>query len=372
MIDQTVSEAPATGSCSWAAVVATYNRADILVSCVRRICGQTVLPRQLIIVDASPNWEVSKSQVFEAIPCEIRQCMEFVYCEARAASITIQRNQGLEEAKADIVFLIDDDSLMHATCAAEILRIYNHDVGQTVVGVQAALSKQHPEHAQVDLDSRKTAGTRGVFARFLSQLLPSTGVRWIRTNLLLMNRESRFLPYDGDYPDHPVPAAVMELDVEPVRLMHGCRMTYRRQVIADVGFDDFLLSYCPGEDADASYRASRKGALLTAQRALIYHHESGAGRIKRRQATALTVLNKAVMTRRHSSDLLRDRRRCYRLAFRFLVAETLKDALALRWSFPQTRGVLAALRHVRTALRIPLPELRQWYADMQRSILSWR
>jgi glycosyltransferase involved in cell wall biosynthesis len=45
----------------------------------------------------------------------------WVYNSAEHRSSTLQRNQGLQLATADVVFLLDDDSLMYPTCAEEIM-----------------------------------------------------------------------------------------------------------------------------------------------------------------------------------------------------------------------------------------------------------
>ncbi|HEY8926198.1 MAG TPA: glycosyltransferase, partial [Polyangia bacterium] len=90
---------------TWALTVATYKRHQILAECVKRALRQTVGPAEIVIVDASPNWQEGKVAI-EAlcreagVPCQ--------YVEASVPSSAVQRNQGIALARADVLFMIDD------------------------------------------------------------------------------------------------------------------------------------------------------------------------------------------------------------------------------------------------------------------------
>jgi glycosyltransferase involved in cell wall biosynthesis len=44
-------------SLTWALVIATYKREHILLRCLRLAAVQTRLPKEIIVVDASPDYE---------------------------------------------------------------------------------------------------------------------------------------------------------------------------------------------------------------------------------------------------------------------------------------------------------------------------
>ena len=46
-----------TKSLSWALFIATYKREHILLRCLRLAAGQTRPPKEIIVVDASPDYE---------------------------------------------------------------------------------------------------------------------------------------------------------------------------------------------------------------------------------------------------------------------------------------------------------------------------
>jgi len=137
---------------SWALVISTYNRKDVLLRCINTALTQTVPPAEVIVVDASADWEANREQVERAVaPSHPR--VKFEYREARQKRLPAQRNQGIELATADVLFMIDDDSLMYPDCAEEILRVLPEvDVfvaglgtGGTLMGCARRLRRDRPD-----------------------------------------------------------------------------------------------------------------------------------------------------------------------------------------------------------------------------------
>jgi glycosyltransferase involved in cell wall biosynthesis len=120
---------PAT-ALTWALVVPTYMREDVLPRCLRLGAAQTRPP--LEIVDSSPGRKSTRERILREIS-PLWPGIRWHYVEAERRSITSQRNQGVRAASADVVFLFDDDSLMYPDCAAEIMRVYDADTGRSVV-----------------------------------------------------------------------------------------------------------------------------------------------------------------------------------------------------------------------------------------------
>ena len=63
--------------------------------------------------------------------------IRWTYVAAARRSSASQRNQGVRLSTADILFLIDDDSLMYPDCAEQIMRIYEADKDKAVSGINA-------------------------------------------------------------------------------------------------------------------------------------------------------------------------------------------------------------------------------------------
>ena len=121
-----------------------------------------------------------------------------------------QRNQGIALATADILFLIDDDSLMYPGCAGRIMAIYEADRDGAVAGVQATLAAAPPGDLEV-ADGRKKTGYGAVPEVRGGRLRTVKEALW--RHLFLMDAPTLFIPYDGAYPRRPLPSAIARLGV---------------------------------------------------------------------------------------------------------------------------------------------------------------
>jgi glycosyltransferase involved in cell wall biosynthesis len=187
---------------TWALVVATYMREDVLPRCLRLGAAQTRPPLEIIVVDSSPGWESTRERVLHEIAPRWPG-IRWHYVKAERRSSASQRNQGIRAASADVVFLFDDDSLMYPDCAAEIMRVYGADNGRSVVGVNATNVAAPPDASpgsEVSVPTEfRTAKNYGPVAR------------WVRRQL---RADDIFIPYDRSFPAHPLPTTVAALAVD--------------------------------------------------------------------------------------------------------------------------------------------------------------
>lgn len=349
---------------SWGLVIATYQREKILSQCLQLAVEQTRKPGEIIVIDASENWQSTRSQIMAEIAANYPE-IRWIYQAADQRGLPLQRNQGLALATADIAFLLDDDSLMYPTCAEEIMRVYEADTEGVVKGVQSILASTLPSEVTVT-DTPKAVGS------YRDQWIPGieSVQRFIWRHLFLMDSDFLCIPYDGEFPNYSVPPSLSHLNVRPVKIFHGCRMTYRREAIAQEPFEPLLLFYALLEDMDASYRVSRHGMLLETSDAKLHHFQSSSGRLSRYVVSILSAMNQAVCLRRYSNDLKRDRDRFYWLTVRRVLAEMFKDGLSRRWTFPQVRGLLSALKYSPQVFKLSDEELAHWYPCFQKELIA--
>jgi glycosyltransferase involved in cell wall biosynthesis len=343
---------------TWALVIATYRREHILPRCLRLAVAQTRPPVEIIVVDASPNWEKTRDEIMAGLAAthpEIR----WVYVAAEKRSSASQRNQGIRLASADLLFLIDDDSLMYPDCAAQILRIYEADEGAAVAGVNAMhvpVPPDQPEDALAQPPSEHgTTKQYGPLARLIRRILRA---------------DDLFVPYDATFPQHVIPEAVRSLPIGTRPLMVGWGMTFRREIAQQEPFEEIMTHYAAGEDSDMGYRASRHGLLLTALEARLCHLGAGGGRLHPFVVAALGNLNPLVLHRLYSTDLARSRRRSRGLLWRRFWILLAKDLSRLRLSVPNGRGILFAWRWLGRIFAKSEPELRAWYPEFQKQLIA--
>ena len=351
---------------TWALCTPTLNRIDVLLLALGCALAQTRPPSEIIIVDAGEGWEADRARVEVALADH--PAVRLVYLHSPVRSITHQRNLATQAATADILFCLDDDTLMFPDCAETILQVYEADGAGAIAGVTANNDPVSPLAApQIERklsgiqDKAKRSGTRNRLTR------------WIWREIFLMDTLRLFVPYDSRRRTTSAEdvARLGQPDLYPALTMIGFAMTVRRSVALAEPFDPWLLSYAPCEDTDATYRFSRHGLLVLAGKARLHHYEVAAARLNRHRVAALFLLNVAFFTRQHSDDLPRHRRRYFSLARRRVLAEFLKDGLGLRVRFPQVRGTLYALRRAPEIFDHSDARLGEDYQAIQREVLTW-
>ena len=364
--DKAVLQPTAGRPLTWALCTPTLNRIEVLLLALGCALAQTRPPAEVIIVDAGDGWEADRARVEQALASH--PAVRLVYLHSPVRSITHQRNLATQAATADILFCLDDDTLMFPDCAETILRVYEADRAGAIAGVTAnndpvsPLAAPEIERKLTGLqDKSKRSGTRNRLTR------------WIWREIFLMDTLRLFVPYDSRRQTTSTEdvARLGQPDLTPALTMIGFAMTVRRNVALAEPFDPWLLSYSPCEDTDATYRFSRHGLLVLSGKARLHHYEVAAARLNRHRVAALFLLNVAFFTRQHSDDLPRHRRRYFALARRRVFAEFLKDGLGLRFRFPQVRGTLYALRRAPEIFDHPDTRLGEDYQAIQREVLTW-
>jgi colanic acid/amylovoran biosynthesis glycosyltransferase len=341
---------------SWSLAIATYNRRDILPRCLRLAAQQSLAPLEIIVVDASPDWEVSRAASLAGLP-DCYPGIRWQYVPAQRRSIAVQRNQAIRLSHADIMFLIDDDSLMYPDCAEQIMQVYQADVDGAVAGVMACETAIPPDVAVPG--GATSPGTLQPMLR-----------RWKDWLLRRLNVENYLLPYEQNPNPAVLPKALQSLRTFAIPRMYGACMTFRRRVVQTERFEEVLEAYSYLEDCDAGYRASRRGLLLLAQDARLCHVRDPSGRLSDFTLTTLGAFNALVLHRLHSRDQDYSRRVYRSFLGKQVLVMALRDLSKMEWSLPRARGILRACHGFRSVFRSSPEELREWYPRFQRGLIA--
>jgi hypothetical protein len=78
-------------SLTWALVVATYKREHILLRCIRLAAVQARLPKEIIVVDASPDYEKTRDLVTHEFG-ELYPQIQLIYVKASQCQVVPSRN----------------------------------------------------------------------------------------------------------------------------------------------------------------------------------------------------------------------------------------------------------------------------------------
>jgi GT2 family glycosyltransferase len=311
---------------SWALMICTYNRPDMLQRCVRLALRQTRPPEQIVIVDASAEWEPSARAIAEVIATE-HPGLPFVYEPAKVRSITHQRNQALPKVTSDVVFAIDDHSLMDQTCAEAVMRVYEADPDEQIAGVGTTTIDTPPDEASTEPRREQEADAPAV----------NPFRQWLERQL---HMDRQFVPYRaGDSLEEKAVYVNGERRIS-VGVLNGFRITFRRKYGAKVGWCEALRYYGLHEDADFSYRLSRLGLVVIASDAQLCHCQAPGGRLSRDVVGKLRVLNLVALHKTYSEDLQSSALRILGSYLRFAGVYLVIDPARKRYTLPTVRAYL--------------------------------
>jgi GT2 family glycosyltransferase len=229
-----------------AVVIPTKNRPQDLDLTVETLLAQTVLPRQLIVIDQSPTDE-SEKRVFRrchTLDCESQDPPELVYRRDTSISgLTAARNCSLKVVRTNIVLFLDDDVILEPDFIEQLLGAY--ELRPDATGVSGVVTNYSPPPGLFRLWSR-------VFMR---------GPFWDDRQPVYWNAHR---PRGG----------------EPMRVtrLGGGLMSFRMPAIAGMKFDENLRGACDGEDVEFCAQLHPSAVLLIEPKARLIHNQSPAGR----------------------------------------------------------------------------------------------
>ena len=348
---------------TWALVVCTYRRADVLLRCLRAGVRQTIPPIEIIVVDASPDWDEARDRVMHEIAANAPP-VNWRYVRANIPSLPAQRNQGIALATADILFMIDDDSILYPDCAQEILNVYAADTNHQIAAVGAVPAPGEPPDGSglpPQADPTQWASPNRLFAHLRY---------WL--SLPFDRGERSFIPYAGHWPTQTIPPQCSRLNLQLARTLNGYRMTFRRQVIAKTGFTALLAGSPPFEDIEATHRASQYGVIVNAPRARLCHLTWNSARLNQLAYSALWVTNAAALHVLYGHDQRALRRIWRRRTGRAMWLHLLKDLLKRRLHFPEFRGIRRGRKMLDRIYAKTPEQLARWYPRVQSMIRRWR
>ncbi len=345
---------------TWSLVVCTLNRREILLKCLEATLKQSRKPQQMIIVDASDDWQESKKYIANSLGATLLE-PEFIYIGSEIKSSTYQRNVGLKLCRSDVVFFIDDDAFMYADYAEKVMQIYEMDEKGLIGGIMGVLAESEPDKDETsDAVSQAISPDSGIkrlknsFSNYLSEF-------WYQTELLI--------PYNGKYYYNNMAETFGPDLVADIALLHGCRMTFRTNIVREVGgFNEILTRGAIAEDSDLSYRISQKHALVLALQAKICHWQTQVERLNRFKNVQLGILNAVALFLLNNNFQSGIRLAVYRFALTRLLLEFCRDCFKPQRGFVQTRGALAAMKVIPQILSMTPEKLRTWYPSFQVSV----
>jgi GT2 family glycosyltransferase len=244
-------------------ILCTRNRFEDFKKTLPSIAAQTRLPDELIVVDSSDARQIEAYLGSASLPFPARYFHTL-------PGLTLQRNHGIRECGADLIFFFDDDVELDPNYLAEAEKVFAQDVIRAIGAVGGRVANPYGSQPQ----TIRFRIERGIFG-FLHWLFGLGGVGNGRFRLSGM-------------PVHPRDT----LQSGYIECLSGCCMAFRREVFEKASFDEALARYGLMEDVDISRQTLDAGYKIYYQAsAALVHNESAANRLNVQQWAEMSVVN---------------------------------------------------------------------------------
>lgn len=261
-------------------IVCTYMRPEPVLNLLQSIREQTLYPSEILIIDGSTD---DKTEVI----LEENNCKNLKYFLVNKGSrgLTKQRNYGIERVnmESEIVFFLDDDTVLEANYFEEILKTY--ECYPEALGVGGYIVEEtksefvgydyQPKINEFYFDGwKRKDGIRFVMRKKLgldSNCPPGY------SSLFSHGRSVGFLPPSGK--------------IYEVEMLMGGVSSFRKEVFDTLQFSNYFEGYGLYEDADFTLRVSKIGKLYLNTAAQLYHYHDVAGRPNKYQYGKMVVRN---------------------------------------------------------------------------------
>ena len=248
---------------SISALVATRNRYLPLKRMLDSLAKQSAQPLEMIVIDGSDNDE-TKTLCHSKIP---HLKTNIIYHRATEIGAATQRNQAMEYATQDFVWLLDDDITFEPDCVKRLWQALQND--SKLGGVNAMITNQK-------------YSPPGKISRHLFQFLHGSFEKSYAGKCI--GPALNLLPEDN--PNLP--------EIVPVEWLNSTCVMYRKAALPNPLFPPVFTGYSLMEDVTISLTVGKKWQLANARTARIFH-DSQPGDHKNN----LGVLAKMDLVNRH-------------------------------------------------------------------------
>jgi glycosyltransferase involved in cell wall biosynthesis len=343
-------------------VLATRNRQQVLQLSIPLMLAQNRLPRRFIVVDSSDDHSAAR-RVVEDVFSRAETPVQLLILESPTAGSSYQRNIGLHYVGSPVVIFPDDDVLWYPGTADALMRIYEKDTDRAVGCVAASVAPVYPEGVfpsnkapyQLELRDRVAKNIRKFVGPIEGKLFSDP-----------INPGNTWMAVWGN---KTPPTWLQEEDAELCGPVFGYRMSFRTEVIRDLGgFDERLGRYSMFEDSDASIGSLRKHMNVCARRAKVFHYRVPGERVSGSEFGMMAILNRTYVVCKHSLPRSTARRKLKRYLY-YKIARYLFQTYT-HYGRKRFRGAFSALSDAQRLIDAPMAELSKRYIKARTDLVE--
>lgn len=206
-------------------IIPTYKRPEKLERLLNLLLRQSYLPDEILVVDSAAD-NLTK----EVVSNFQRKKILFKYIVNNIDSISVARNLGASNSMGDYLIFLDDDDCPDSTYIGEIMNCFSRNSNALLVQGNIVKNKSSKTLKNIFWDNLWNNYNR-FFLLF----------RYTQCEKKVLASGKTTFPIDCDH------------DVN-CQWASGGVTCIKREVFDDFNFDEKLVKYCYGEDADFSFR----------------------------------------------------------------------------------------------------------------------
>ena len=297
-------------------IIATYNRPRELTNCIHSILNQSIKPNEIIVVDDGnlSDFPLRNKCIDLGILC--------VYHKKRIRGLCASRNAGVRLATGDIVFFLDDDTVLLPSYIEEILKTYSLEAERPLMAVGGVIANP------------KTLTFFHRLRRIFDLIFLVAGVE-----------EGKIL-HSGFSTEFGSTGFNIR-GTKEVDFLHGGASSFRKQIFEDFSFSDKYEGHARGEDKDFTYRISRKHKMVINPEAKLFHLESSTARLDRATETREDVIGRYYLFRDYIKKAWWSWFLFYYALFGYLLERMIIMCLAFKKDDVQrVKGILQAMKEI--------------------------
>jgi len=243
-------------------VIPTRNRKEDLNRLLSSIAHQTLLPKEIIVVDDSDDSETRILVEYQKADFQSKKVqLEYMRGDQKNRSISAARNIGAKNANGSIVCFLDDDVILDKNYVEEIASVF--ETQTTAIGVQGYI-----------LNYRAHSG----FSNALNRVCYGFPRDYFEPN--------KCTAFPFVYPQPLTKLVECQWCV-------GANSSYQKDILNDFRFDENLAGYSLCEDLDLSVRLLNRypHPLFMTPYAKLVHRGSPLGRVSKEKFFSILVQN---------------------------------------------------------------------------------
>jgi glycosyltransferase involved in cell wall biosynthesis len=122
-------------------VIPTKNEEQVICECLASVFNQSLKPLEVIIVDGKSTDNTIK---------EARQFSVKVFTETEPTSLPNARNLGIQNAKGNVIFIMDADVILEKNCISNAVKYFENPNIVAVIPSEENVAHAHLEKIQMD------------------------------------------------------------------------------------------------------------------------------------------------------------------------------------------------------------------------------